>query len=96
MGFLPETKAYEDLMSQVNEYGDDIRCTAVPDAFFPDPLPGEVKSEYFDLRGAQKMCSECPAIKACALYAILANETEGIWGGTTPPDRKKIRNRLGI
>jgi hypothetical protein len=96
MGFSPEAKAYEDLMDLLTEHGSDIRCTEVPDAFYPEPLPSGGKAEYFDLAGAQKMCSECPAIKTCALYAILANETEGIWGGTTPNDRRKIRNRLGI
>ena len=58
-----------------------------------------------DLRGARKteaaeaaidMCRKCPVLKQCLEYALRHPEyTEyGIWGGTTPPQRRRI-SRLG-
>lgn len=58
-----------------------------------------------DLRGVRKteaaeaaitMCRSCPVLKQCLEYALRHPEyTEyGIWGGTTPPQRRRI-SRLG-
>ena len=58
-----------------------------------------------DLRGVRKteaaeaaiaMCRKCPVLKQCLEYALRHPEyTEyGIWGGTTPPQRRRI-SRLG-
>lgn len=38
---------------------------------------------------ARKYCSRCKAQFECATYAITAQEPEGIWGGLTPPERKR-------
>ena len=58
-----------------------------------------------DLRGVRKteaaeaaiaICRSCPVLKQCLEYALRHPEyTEyGIWGGTTPPQRRRIL-RLG-
>lgn len=41
-------------------------------------------------REAKIICDFCPVKLLCAEYAILAHEPYGIWGGTTPADRKLI------
>jgi len=50
---------------------------------------------------AKLICDFCPVKALCASYAILAHETHGVWGGTTPTDRKAIyasarANALGV
>jgi len=39
---------------------------------------------------AAQLCQTCPAIQACAAYAITAGETTGVWGGTTPDQRRAL------
>jgi WhiB family redox-sensing transcriptional regulator len=40
------------------------------------------------------MCSDCPVMRACLEWG-LAHERYGVWGGTTPPMRTKIRHNIG-
>ena len=42
---------------------------------------------------AKSICAQCPAIGECRRYALSANETFGIGGGTTERDRRE--NRTG-
>lgn len=44
-------------------------------------------------RKATEMCGQCPAIQACANYAIAADEQFGVWGGLTPQQRSALRNK---
>jgi len=39
---------------------------------------------------AKLICDFCPVKVLCAEYAILAKEPYGIWGATTPAERKLI------
>jgi hypothetical protein len=45
-------------------------------------------------RMIEKMCIECPVMMACLEWG-LAHERYGVWGGTTPPMRHKMRKRIG-
>lgn len=40
-------------------------------------------------------CARCPFLAPCRRWAVL-HEMDGVWGGTTPKDRKKIRKHLGL
>ena len=42
----------------------------------------------------ERMCSDCPIMMACLEWG-LAHERYGVWGGTTPPMRQKIRRKIG-
>jgi WhiB family transcriptional regulator, redox-sensing transcriptional regulator len=46
-------------------------------------------------RKAKAICKECPVMQACLEWGI-AHESFGIWGGTSPRERMKIRRKLGI
>lgn len=54
------------------------------DAFFPDAGPVPV-----DLR---VLCGTCPVQTECLEWAMRWNE-EGIWGGTSKPQRARLRQR---
>lgn len=42
---------------------------------------------------ARQICQRCPVRESCLKWALDANEGHGIWGGTTPRERVKIRKR---
>jgi hypothetical protein len=45
----------------------------------------------------KRMCGDCP-VKAMCLEWALCHEREGIWAGTSPHDRRRIRHaqRIGV
>jgi WhiB family redox-sensing transcriptional regulator len=43
-----------------------------------------------DSDAAKAVCATCPVREACLEYALAAREHEGIWGGTTPRERRRI------
>jgi hypothetical protein len=36
------------------------------------------------------ICFQCPLVDKCLAYALNAKEREGIWGGTTPAERRQL------
>src|SRR3954463_1890858 len=42
-------------------------------------------------RDALAACQQCPAAEPCLTYALAADARFGIWGGTTPHQRREIR-----
>lgn len=48
-----------------------------------------------DYKAALKVCSSCAHVSECAEWAI-KHELFGIWGGTTPIQRKAIRRQRNI
>lgn len=64
------------------------------DVFFPtnDKYP----ENDLEVRAAKAACARCHMQEACLEYALVSGTSDGIWGGTTPPEREKIRRRLGI
>ena len=53
--------------------------------FFPD-------SEA-DVGPALSVCATCPVRTECLDWAIATRQHDGIWGGTTESERKRIRRR---
>ncbi len=39
---------------------------------------------------AAALCGDCPVIEACLGYALAADEREGVWGGQTAADRRRL------
>jgi WhiB family redox-sensing transcriptional regulator len=53
-----------------------------PDIFFP------VTEE--DAEPAKAICDACPVREACLEFALAAREREGVWGGCTERERRRI------
>ncbi len=53
-----------------------------PDVFFP--LTEE------DARQAKAICATCPVREACLEYALANREQDGVWGGATAKERRRI------
>jgi WhiB family redox-sensing transcriptional regulator len=42
---------------------------------------------------AKQVCAVCPVTADCLSWALRAGEPAGIWGGTTPDERRYLRLR---
>nr|WP_272948646.1 WhiB family transcriptional regulator [Mycobacteroides salmoniphilum] len=42
---------------------------------------------------AKQICRHCPVREPCGRYAVAAGESFGVWGATTPRERRD-RNRV--
>jgi WhiB family transcriptional regulator, redox-sensing transcriptional regulator len=63
---------------------DDALCAQVAtEAFFP--LSGGQ-----DAHRAKKVCAECPVRIDCLTYALQNDIRQGIWGGTSPNERRRM------
>ena len=45
---------------------------------------------------AAAVCGACPLVATCLYEAVVVHDVAGFAGGTTPLQRRKIRDRLGI
>lgn len=61
-----------------------------PDPWFPDSAEGYQHAKVF--------CLGCPVTAECLENALTGGEEHGIWGGTTPTERRRIilASRKGI
>lgn len=53
-----------------------------PDIFFP------ITDE--EAEPAKAVCNACPVREACLEFALAAREREGVWGGATERERRRI------
>lgn len=58
---------------------------ADPEAWFPETSGSP--------HAAQAVCAGCPIAARCLDVALARNERDGIWGGTTPNQRRALRRR---
>ena len=75
-------------------------CSEVdPELFFPlDRMESsKLHREYYDdEQGAKKICGSCQYNLDCLSFALERPETQGIWGGTTQTERRRLTRRLRI
>ena len=61
------------------------RCRgADPDVFHP--AEGDERAEEL----ARAICVLCPVRESCLEYALTARERDGVWGGMTARERRRI------
>jgi WhiB family transcriptional regulator, redox-sensing transcriptional regulator len=64
--------------------------SADPDLFFPisgsGPAVGQVTR-------AKAVCAACPVRCDCLSYALAAGPLQGVWGGLTEEERRRLRQR---
>ncbi|WP_232783603.1 WhiB family transcriptional regulator [Mycobacteroides franklinii] len=71
----------------------DARCRGMPtDIFFaPDHQRGHAKKLH-DMR-AKSICHSCPVQQPCGTYALVNDESHGVWGALTPSERREHAER---
>ncbi len=63
---------------------------ADPDLFFPISLTGRAIEQ---IAMAKAICAGCDVRRQCLEFAQAQDAIHGIWGGTTPEERQRIRRR---
>ena len=64
--------------------------TADPDLFFPIATGAVGASQAAE---AQRICARCEVRPECLEFAMSSGEAHGVWGGTTPEERVRVRRR---
>ncbi|TLK46232.1 WhiB family transcriptional regulator, partial [Glutamicibacter sp. V16R2B1] len=75
------------------------RGHAKPDIFFTPGLTRHTTDTerariLTDGREAAEVCAVCPVTRHCVMYAVVAGEDHGVWGGTTARQIRSARKRL--
>jgi hypothetical protein len=68
------------------EWAKDAACTGLTDMFHSD--------YNGDQEAALAICQTCRVRDACLDFAMRTRQPQGVWGGTTPDDRKKLRKQV--
>lgn len=65
-------------------------CTGLPqDIFFPpEGERGRKLRRRHD--NAKRICQACPVIESCRAHALDTAEQHGVWGATTPNERRRL------
>lgn len=86
LGSVPEYIEEKDKHEEVDPalaWAEEALCAETnPEAFFPE--------KGGSIREAKRICAACPVQKECLDYALNHGERMGIWGGTTPEERKEM------
>jgi WhiB family redox-sensing transcriptional regulator len=56
--------------------------------FFP---AGATGVSLNDIQAAKAVCDRCQVTEACLQFALETNQQDGIWGGTTEAERRRVR-----
>ena len=82
--------ALNDLLWEPDEgWREQAACGgADADVFFP---AGEDEAL---VAPAREICAACPVMDECLRYALSTNQTEGVWGGMTGSERRRLRRRI--
>jgi len=64
------------------------RCRGVdPEVFYP------VSEDDEDAAEAKSICALCPVREACLEFALTTREKNGVWGGLTERERRRVLRR---
>jgi WhiB family redox-sensing transcriptional regulator len=63
-----------------------LPCAGRASLFFPPTY-----RNWARVREACALCDTCPVVRECLAWAVARPDLDGIWGGTTPPQRRRIR-----
>ncbi|GGB48228.1 transcriptional regulator WhiB [Flexivirga endophytica] len=73
----------------VNDWRERAACREEnPELFFPVGTTGPALDQ---IEQAKDICRHCPVLAQCLATALDNGEDAGIWGGTTPEERRMMR-----
>lgn len=87
----PDTHGRPDLDVDLPGWYDDARCRGTDTRLFFG-----VKGDKSSTLEAVNVCETCPVVSDCLALAVADPEYDfGVWGGTTPKERKRLRRERG-
>lgn len=76
-------------MIEPREWTDGAACLGTnPELFFPISTAGPALEQT---DAAKRICARCAVRTDCLDWALRVGEAHGIWGGTTPEERRYLR-----
>ena len=79
----------------MTDWRDEAACLPEdPEWFFPKARIPFVLVEQIDR--AKAICARCTVAEQCLEYALSTGQDDGIWGGLTEKERRKLARKLGI
>ena len=64
---------------------DQARCRGIDPQVFHPPEEDDAAADE-----AKSICALCPVREPCLEYAIATREKEGVWGGLTARERRRL------
>jgi WhiB family redox-sensing transcriptional regulator len=87
---VPITRQRGSRRSSSEAWRDHANCrSADPNLFFPPAGTEEAPPE--EIEAARALCQACPVREACLQFALETRQQDGIWGGTTEEERRRLR-----
>jgi hypothetical protein len=81
---------YARPLSEVWSWQPHARCRGLPpDIFFPAEYAKGAQRVALE-QVAKKVCQACPVRRRCLAYALNTHQQYGIWGATTPRERRLL------
>ncbi|MFD0855856.1 WhiB family transcriptional regulator [Actinomadura adrarensis] len=72
-----------------SRWAESASCRSVdPDLFFPVGGESSYSAHIVQIR---QICAACPVASPCLEWALSTAEPDGVWGGKTPDERRRIR-----
>lgn len=66
-------------------------CKGKPQAVWYPTSAGTGNANPSLYNPARRICERCPVMAECLDFALSTNQTEGMWGGLTPKERRERR-----
>lgn len=90
--------ALELARAAAEEAGGQPPCSNAPDLWFDAGTTQEIGDDAFAAPAywekAKRMCLSCEILLQCRTYAVRYNEPFGIWGATTPRERRALHRQM--
>lgn len=84
---LRRTRRDED-----EHWTDHAACRGVdPEIFYPVGFAGPALQQE---AAAKAVCADCAVRAHCLAWALRVGEPDGVWGGTTPEERRYLRRAV--
>ncbi|MQA84799.1 MAG: WhiB family transcriptional regulator [Streptosporangiales bacterium] len=77
------------VITPVSDWTELAACRGVdPELFYPIGTAGPALEQ---VAAAKAVCARCPVRDECLEWALRTGEPHGVWGGTTPEERRYLR-----
>lgn len=74
---------------------DDAACKGMPaEVFYPDVQEERGVDTTEAFAEAKAICEACPVRETCQAESIANREPDGVWGGLTPLERRRVIRKL--
>lgn len=63
---------------------------------YPEEMPDRLEKQLEKKRieAAKEICKRCPVIETCLGWALKYDEDDGIWGGLTELERRRLKRSI--